>query len=309
MFTTKIKTESKEQFKKSHKFYIKLSSEFFVLLFLSIILPFLLKYIYYLVLYGFINFDLYAISQNIVANVLSNFLYSTLVIIYSYKTYANIIKADKSEYLNNKSLKRIIYFSCIIFLIQLPFFVSLSVISNILLTSGIEGISSISYEFLKLLQIMILLLRMALDILLYFSICAYALNPDKSIRVTIINSFKLIVKNIFSYIVFELSFILWYIIPFILLVVSLGLMGQSLMGIDEKRNVLFISLLTFLYSPFMFGAGLYFFPYYHISKLNFYKKTLNELDPESTVLFSIKLSIKQSKISILCYAHQSGILR
>jgi len=283
MVTTSIKAESKEQFKESYKFYVKLSSGFFVLLFLSIILPFLLKYIYYLIFYGFVNFDLYTISQNIVANVISNFLYSTIMIIYSYKIYTNVIKTEKSEYFNNNSLKRIIYLSCIVFLIQLPFFVSLSIISNMLLTFGIEENSLISHDFLKLLQIIIILLKMILDILLYFTICSYALNPDKSIKITLTDSIKLIFKNIYNYFVFELSFILWYIIPFILLIFSLGFMGQSLLGIDEKRNVLSISLITFLYSPFMFGVGLYFFPYYHISKMNFYKKILNELDPVAKI--------------------------
>lgn len=270
MFTTKIKIHAKSNFKENSKFYLKISSKYLALYFLVIVIPFIPKIIDVIVSRGFVFFNLNIVSNNIFVNIIFNLLYSALIIIFSIKIYVNESRVEKSQKFSNEFRVKIIKFSSIIILLQLPFIVSSSIISAMLLQSVI-GISFLSVDSIKLIQAFLSLLRIILDILFYFAICSFSLYPDKSIKNTLNNSVKLIIKNLSSWLTFELSFILWYLIPYILMVVTLVLLGRSPLEINEQKNMLLISLITFLNTPLVFGLGLFFFPYYHISKFNFYK--------------------------------------
>lgn len=266
MFTTEIKNYAKSQFKKNRKFYLNLSSKYIGLCLLVIFLPFIPKILNALLSGNFTDLNLNISSYNIYVNVIFNLLYYALLIVFSLKIFFNEMKSEKCEKFCIEYRVRIVKFIGIIILIQSPFVIASALTASLLYQSGLSTVS------IQLLQVIFSLLKFILYILLYFSTCSFALYPENSIKSTIRESIKMVVIYISDWFVFEISFFLWHFIPYILMIIILFLLGYTPSHLYLQKDMLLISLIAFLNSPLIFGFGFFFFPYYHIAKLNLYKK-------------------------------------
>lgn len=85
---------------------------------------------------------------------------------------------------------------------------------------------------------------------------------NKSFRYIIKNSYLITIENLHKLIIFDLSFVGWFIIP---LVIYLALCHYTF--IDYQVNIL-------LFTPLMYGIGIYFKPYYRLCKIGLLDKII-----------------------------------
>lgn len=118
----------------------------------------------------------------------------------------------------------------------------------------------IPWPWSKLIPQLFSSISVILTFLVDFLYCIGALYPNKSALWITFTAIKMVAKNFFDYVVFILSFLLWFLIElagaFVLLPFAKSLGGSFT-----------LSALTLVFvAPLMMGVGFYFWPYYNVAK-------------------------------------------
>ena len=197
-------------------------------------------------------------SNSLLSAILSTFF---LIWLYSFTFHYSLSKKEKKH--NNRNGIKIFSLKSLmlgftLFLMTAPF----SILSDILKAS--DNIIN------KLFGLFLTILSLAISMILNFTVIIYVLFPNDSIWSSMKKSVDLIVKNIVSCIAFDLSFILWFIIPLILMIA-----GYFLIFNCAKQLTLGMEVFYTISFPIMFGLGFYFYPFYNISKFSFCKALLS----------------------------------
>jgi hypothetical protein len=119
------------------------------------------------------------------------------------------------------------------------------------------------YKVIPLLASVISIILAFLVDLLY---CIAGLYPKKSVGWVLATSIKVVVKNFFDYIVFVLSFLLWFLIELA------GMIFIYLLAKNLEDSYTLLALCLLFVSPLMMGVGFYFWPYYNAAKAIFCKE-------------------------------------
>jgi len=121
-----------------------------------------------------------------------------------------------------------------------------------------------------------------------FLIIVYFLQSQKGILYSSQKSVSLILRNLGTYIYFNLSFALWFIIPILVLITGMALLASY--GITQS---MILQLFTVFCTQMMVGLGIYFFPYYNISKFLLCESLINGIEEAGKNITEKNHSVKK----------------
>jgi hypothetical protein len=173
----------------------------------------------------------------------------------------------KSWIKSKKFLKNSLALGIIICIFTVPFEMAGNILSPY---SSISPYTKFQWPWSILIPQFFYIFSAILSFLLSLSYCTANLYPKRSAVWVTIASVKLVLKNLFDYIIFVLSFILWFSIQIV------GLLVLSKFTRDYA-NSYFVCLLSLIFfTPFMMGVGFYFWPYFNICKAIFCKNLMSK---------------------------------
>lgn len=256
MFTKEFKLHSKKIIKNGGKKFTLITLINFIVFYFFISLPIFINYINSMNKGRAIVLSFDITSVGFFAQFLISFLGMVSFAIGTIYLFTIVLQQEKSKKSTDISFDKAFWCKTVIiitifFALRLPF----------------DIISKLSSNYIRLIALSVMSI---IDIVFAFTLCVSVLNSKSAILDIIKKTLKTFFKYILGYFGFELSFILWYIIPFILMII---IAGFSL--IMKYQSVFVVQMSFYLFSPLMYGIGIYFFPYYNISKLLFVKQLLD----------------------------------
>lgn len=124
-----------------------------------------------------------------------------------------------------------------------------------------------------LLVIILLLTSAIISFILDLTIIIYFLEPQNSIWSSMKKSVNIITKYIGTYIYFNISFVLWFVVPFILFLTGFYFIFDS-----NQASTFGLQIFITFTIPIMAGIGFYFYPYYNIAKFKLCETLLGEME-------------------------------
>lgn len=173
--------------------------------------------------------------------------------------YFKRINVNNTDYTMRFILHKSILIGFVLFFITAPF--------NIIADIKYSPNNFDAIIFITTINIIALVITFILE---FFNIIVF-LQPQKSILNSIKKSVLLILKNLGTYIYFNLSFVLWFIVP-----IAVYFAGIILFFDNRTTQNLPVQVFAIFCLQIMLGLGVYFLPYYNISKFILCESLLNE---------------------------------
>ena len=126
--------------------------------------------------------------------------------------------------------------------------------------------TNVPWPWYIIIPLIFFMISIVMSLLLDLIYCIANLYSKKSAIWVTITSVKVIIKNFFDYIVFVLSFLPWFSIELVGMIL-LAILAPNLQG-TYTLSMLYLVFVT----PIMMGIGFYFWPYYNVAKAIFCKE-------------------------------------